>query len=171
MKTIYTTICIVLITILPLHAQATFEKIEVKKGFPNPGYKYGEVFLSLPAIVPVLKKNQQAYKLIKVAKTNYSLANFLGYLGIGMAMAPLYSLFPPPNTQLREDRGKVVWSFVGLGLGTFAVAVPLRIKAHKQAATAVEAYNAGLEGHLYKQQPLELRVGTTNNGIGLLITY
>jgi hypothetical protein len=159
-------------SILPLYAQSGFNTIEIKKGFPNPGYKYGEVVLSLPDVSPVLKKNEPAYSLLKPAKVNYSLANLFSYLGIGGLIAPLQLLIPPlPNTQRKENSGRYVWPFIGIGMGAFAIAIPLRIKAHKQAAKAVGVFNSTLEGKLYIPQPSNVTCGTTANGIGLTVHY
>jgi hypothetical protein len=97
---------------------------------------------------------------------------FFGAVGIGGLMAPLQLLIPPlPNENRRENRGKYVLTFIGFGLSGFAIAVPLSIKAEKQAAKAAELYNSGLANNVNRENRIEFRIGTTYDGIGLALKF
>jgi hypothetical protein len=171
-KIICTFIFIILISTVKLPAQAAFSKVEIKKGFPKYAFKYGELNVGVLEVASIVKKNEQAYKVIKKARSNHNWAMFFGAVGIGGLMAPLQLLIPPlPDAKRREDPGKVVWPFIGIGLSGFTIAVPLSIKAEKQAVKAVELYNSGLGSNLYKHKPYEFTLRATHNGLGIVFEY
>jgi hypothetical protein len=172
MKIIYTAILMILTSTVKLPAQAAFSKVEIKKGFPKYAFKYGELNVGVLEVASIVKKNEQAYKVIKKARSNHNWAMFFGAVGIGGLMAPLQLLIPPlPNENRRENSGKYVLTFIGIGLSGFAIAVPLSIKAEKQAAKAVELYNSGLGSNLYKHKPYEFTLRATYNGLGIVFEY
>ena len=140
MKSICLFALFILLGMTKLYAQSTFGKIEVKKGFPNHAFQYGDIYLNIHDLKPLLKKNEQAYNLLKPARLNYGLANTLSYAGAVCIIYPIGSLiFNGPS--------KYFWPFVGIGLGATAISIPIRIKANRQAIKAVETYNAGLSHH------------------------
>jgi hypothetical protein len=164
MKNIATFILYFVIGLSTIHAQSNIGKIEIKKGFPNHAFQYGDIYLNIHDLKPLLKKNEQAYKLLKPARINYSLANTFSYIGVICIIYPVGShIFNGPS--------KYFWPFVGIGLGVTAVSIPLRIKANRQAIKAVDAYNAGLSQHFNKYPPLELKAVATSNGIGLMLHF
>jgi hypothetical protein len=164
MKIISTLMICMIIGMPTLSAQSNIGKIEIKKGFPNHAFKYGDIHLNIHDLKPVLKKNEQAYKLLKPAKFNYGLANTLSYGGV---LCILY----PVGYRIIDGPSKYFWPFLGIGLGATAISIPLRIKANRQAIKAVETYNAGLSSNPYKRFPLELKAMATTTGIGLTLIY
>jgi hypothetical protein len=164
MKIIAAFILFLIIGISTLCAQSNIGKIEIKRGFPNHAFQYGDIYLNIHDLKPVLKKNEQAYKLLKPARINYSLANSLTYIGVTCIITPI-------GSHIINGPSKYFWPFVGIGLGATAISIPLRIKANKQAVKAVETYNAGLSQHFYKYSPLKLEAVATSNGIGLMLHF
>jgi hypothetical protein len=163
MKWITAFILLLTIAVSTLSAQTSPGKIGIKKGFPNHAFQYGDIYLNIHDLKPVLTKNEHAYKLLKPARVNYSLANSLAYIGVACIIYPV-------GFHILNGPSKYFWPFFGIGLGTTAVSIPLRIKANKQAVKAVEAYNAGLSMP-YNRFPVELRAVATYNGVGLMLTY
>ncbi|MDO1451544.1 hypothetical protein Q0590_35050 [Rhodocytophaga aerolata] len=159
---IYRSIILVLLSVVNLYAQPGLRKIEIIKGFPNHGYRYGDIYLNIKEVAPILKKHEQAYSLLKPAKTNYSLANSLATVGIIGIIYPLgYKLFGYDS--------KAFWPILGMGIGTFTISIPFRIKANKQGIKAVELYNSILGSNLYEQDLYRVKVGFTNHGIGVIL--
>jgi hypothetical protein len=164
MKITITLVLFFIIGISKLNAQSDFGKIEIKKGFPNHAFQYGDIYLNIHDLKPVLKKNEQAYKLLKPARINYSLANSLSYVGVVCIIYPV-------GSHILNGPSKYFWPFFGIGLGATAISIPLRIKANKQAIKAVETYNSGLSIRSYKYFPPELKAVATSNGFGLMLNF
>lgn len=161
-----------LIGILEIKAQSSTPKIEVSKGFPKYSFKYGELNVGILEVASIVKKNEPAHKLIKKARSTHNWSMFFGALGVGGLMAPLQLLIPPlPNENRIENSGRYVWPFIGIGLSAFAIAVPLSVKAEKQAAKSIESYNSGLSNNLDQLNRLELNIGFSPDGLGMSLKF
>ncbi len=167
MKIIISSIFFVSIGLLQLSAQSSYPKIDIKKGFPNHRFQYGEITLGIKELAPILKKNEQAYQVVKPAKVNFTLANVLTYVAVPSI---IYSL-ALGNKLTDAAKNRAFWPSMGIGLSCLAVSIPLRIKANKQALKAVELYNSALGNKLYKPDLLDLKFAFTTNGIGVTVSY
>lgn len=89
MKSIATFLLFFVIGISTSSAQSNSIKVDIVKGFPKYAFKYGELTLSVRETGVIIKKNEQAYKLLKPAKVNYALGNGLLTLGTAAVVVPL----------------------------------------------------------------------------------
>jgi hypothetical protein len=164
MKSIFISTFIILFGVIQLQAQDDFGKIEVKKGYPKYAFKKGELALSIEEIASIIRKNEQAYKLIKPAKVYDTLGEGLAIFGSAAVVVPIGQVILGSST-------KYFWPFVGIGVGLYAISIPITVKAEKQAAKAIELYNSSLSSKVDKPDQLKLKLGPTYNGIGLTLKF
>lgn len=165
MKIIFISLFIILIGISKLNAQSASTKIQIDKGFPRYGYRYDELNIGVKEVALILKKNEQAYNLIKPAKLNSAIGNSFMFVGVSMIIVPL-------GEMIKAGRSfKQYGVFAGIGAGIIGVSLPLLNKANKQAKKAIDLYNSGLTSNSNKMDKPEIYFGSTNNGIGLTMRF
>lgn len=111
MKFIFTSLFIILVGVLNLKAQSTSTKIQIEKAFPRYGYKYDELDIDIKKVALILKKDEQANKLIKPAKLNSAIGNSLMFVGVSMIIVPLGEMLKAGRSF--EHYG----AFAGVGAG------------------------------------------------------
>lgn len=65
---------------------------------------------------------------------------------------------------------KPEWIMAGIGAGLIAVSIPITRKYNKQAKSAVDEYNGGLETSSIFNKT-EVKMALTGNGIGLALRF
>jgi hypothetical protein len=169
MKNIFSAFFLIFISTPYSSAQSGLQRIEVMKGFPKYAFRYNELTLGVGEVASLVKKNEQAYKLIKPARINHHLADFFTVAGVAGVLSPLQLLIP--STSRAGNNGRSVWPFFGIGLGAFAIAIPLAIKSEKQAAKSISIYNGDLGVNRYKSNTCELKFGSVNTGMGVALKF
>lgn len=162
MKIILVFFIICLCGLIKLNAQPASINIQVEKKFPRYEYRYGELEIDIKEVALVLKKNEQAYDLIKSAKRNSAVGNSLMYIGAAMIIIPLGEV-------IKAGSFKYYGAFAGIGAGMIGISLPFLIKANKKAERAVELYNSGLSGNIYNNDKPQIYFGSTGTGIGLSV--
>lgn len=117
--------------------------------------KFGE-------IVPVVQTNDQAYKLIKSAKSSYDLSNVLGFAGGFMIGWPL-------GTSI--GGGDPNWTLAAIGAGLVVIAIPIGNGAKNKAKSAIDSYNSSLETISQNAYKPRLEFASMKSGLGLRLTF
>lgn len=145
---------------LSVHAQ--LDSIIATKGALG-GYRFEQSgqYLNGKALLQRLEVDEEAYVLMKRAKSNSDISSVLGFAGGLMIGWPLGTAIAggDPN-----------WLLAGIGAGCLAIAIPISISASKGMFEAVEIYNSRLNGS-YFEQGLLLRFGVTTGGVGVTLDF
>jgi len=127
------------------------------------GYKFEQsgVLLNGKALLRSMEIDQEAYAMLKKAKTNSDIATVFGFAGGLMLGWPLGTAIAggDPN-----------WLLAGIGAGCLAIGIPLSMSASKGMLRAVDIYNSNLNG-TYFEQGLLLKLGLTAHGIGMTVDF
>jgi outer membrane lipoprotein SlyB len=159
MKVVCILSALVILLHLPAFAQPKNNSITMKNGFFGWQFYQNDEKLKLGEVVKVMESNPQAYTYIKSARTNYTWANIVGSIG-GFMLG--YTL------GTSAGGGNANWTVGGIGGGLVAVAIPLTIRANKQAKEAIVTYNEGSKSTSRKAQ---FNFGVTDNGVGLALRF
>jgi hypothetical protein len=152
-------IVIFLMSFLSSFGQSKSDSIEIKKTFGTVFRQNGKN-LTARQLFEVTQSNPEAYKEMKIAKSNYDIGFVFGFAGgflVGWQV----------GTSLAG--GEPNWAMAGIGAGLIVVSIPFSTAYTKHATNAVKLYNSGL-----KQTGLnnvDLKLGLTGNGIGLWMTF
>jgi hypothetical protein len=111
------------------------QKIELKKSFgENLFYQNGERLTSRQ-LTNILKSNNEAFNLIKSAKSNYTWATILGVSGGALVGFPIGTAV---------GGGDPKWELAGAGAALILVAIPILNNYNKKSKAAIALYNADL---------------------------
>ena len=139
------------------------EKLLTMEKGPNRSYLFhqGDKNLSYKQMVDVVKSNDEAFKEIRKANSNTTLANVLGFAGGFMIGYPLGALI---------RGGEPNWALAGVGAGLVVVSIPIASSVKKHIQTAVDIYNSDIKAtsHLGRN---ELNLGLNQNGVGLNLRF
>ena len=141
--------------------QTVSDSISIKKVFGGYQFYQGEQRLNMNQLVNSMKPNDLAYKLIKSAKSSYSMAMIFSYAGGFMVGWPLGKAI---------GGGKPSWAIAGIGIGLFIIAIPINQSFNKKAKQAVKTFNGGLQTSSFWDKS-ELKLSMTGNGIGLTLNF
>jgi hypothetical protein len=138
------------------------QQIEMKKVFG--GYKFSQnnENLTMSNLVKTMESNQQAFELIKKAKSKNSLASIIGFAGGGLIGWPI-------GTAVAG--GEANWTLAGIGAGLLAVGIPISLSAINKAKEAVEIYNSSLNTTSYNKFQPEFKIIANGEGIGLTMNF
>ncbi|MDB5207372.1 MAG: hypothetical protein JWR72_2447 [Flavisolibacter sp.] len=141
-------------------AQKTDNSISMKSGFFGWQFYQNGQKLKVPEVAKMMESNPQAYTYIQSARTNNTWASIIGTIGGFMVGYPLGQA---------AGGGNANWTVAGIGGGLIIAAIPISIKANKQAKNAIAAYNEGLRSTSFRKA--EFDFGFTGNGIGLTVHF
>lgn len=153
---------LILLLVLTTCTLCKAQEIEMEKAFG--GWKYSQEGrqLSMNELVNTMKSNQEAYDLIKKAKSNTTLASVFGGLGGALVGWPL-------GTAL--GGGDPNWVLAGVGAGLIVIGIPISVGANKKAKEAVGLYNASLnETSFYRHKP-EFKINVKGTGLGVSMVF
>ena len=115
--------------------------------------------LTFDQLYKLTSSNPEAYAMMKKAKNNIGGAKAIGYAGgflIGYTLGVAMFGDDPP------------WVAAAIGAGVLMFAIPLGKSYRKNLVEAVDIYNKGLLPE--KSNSASLSLGTTNNGVGLILS-
>ena len=128
------------------------------------GYRFYQdnIKLSLSDIKMVVASNQKAYFMIKKAKRcygwSYGLSAF-GGINIGVQLGLVASGYD------------IEWSRIIVGTGSIIGSLIIWGKFKENAKNGIDIYNTDLEASLHHKFKPSLKLGVTNNGIGLVLNF
>jgi len=126
-------------------------------------YKQNDVILGPKQLLEVTKINPEAYKEMKIAKSN---SDFAMILSAGGGFMIGWTL----GTAL--GGGEPQWALAGVGVGLLVLTIPLMSGYKKHAKNAVDIYNSGLnKPPTTVNRKVKLDMGLTSNGFGLVMTF
>ena len=146
-------------TIFNISAQNQVDTIVVKK-------KMGVVFmqngryLKPIQLLEITKSNTNAFKEMKIAKTNFDVGTVFGAIGGALVGYPI-------GTYL--GGGEPVWELAAIGVGFIAISIPFSVAYSSHAKNAVRIYNSDLKNTT--QNIIQFKIGITNNGLALKMKF
>jgi len=148
-----------LMTMMSAFAQNKADSIEIKKTLGTVFRQNGKN-LTPRQLLDLTQSNAEAYKEMKMAKSNYDVGFVFGFAGGFLVGWPV-------GTAIAG--GKPNWTLAGIGAGLIVVSIPFSTAYNKHAKNAVRIYNNGL-----KQTGLtmvDVKIGLTCNGIGVRMVF
>lgn len=161
MKKIAFTFILFLVTYTFTYGQSSIDSISMKKVFGGYQFYQGEKRLNMNQLVNVMEPNEQAYKEIKSAQSNYAFATIVGCVGGAMVGWPIGTAI---------GGGEPNWAVAGIGAGLIVVSIPITQSFNKKAKQAVNTYNGGLKTSAFLNKS-ELRFTMSGNGFGLSFRF
>lgn len=138
------------------------QQIEMTKVFGGYKFTQNDKNLGMGGLVKTMESNQQAYKLIKKAQSNNTMATIIGFAGGGLIGWPI-------GTAVAG--GDANWTLAGIGAGLIAIGIPIASSANKKAKQAVELYNSSLDATSHYEFKPEFKIIANGNGIGLTMHF
>jgi hypothetical protein len=108
------------------------KKLAVYKTFGGVVYELDSTEVSTKQVKMILQQNPQAYKEFKLAKTNSTVSNLLGFSGgllVGFTIGESIAGVEPE------------WGFAGVGAVLIGVSIPFNIAFKNRAVSAIDIYN------------------------------
>jgi len=155
----YLIVLLMMFSSLATFAQNSTDPITIEK-------KWRTVFLqngnrvNPRQMVDITSVNPDAYRVMKLAKSNHDASMMFGSLGVFFIAMPIgASVFSfDPN-----------WAMAGVGAGLVAVAIPFSVKYTKQAKSAVSIYNGSIK--TTSQVSVGFNMAFSSSGLGLRMTF
>jgi hypothetical protein len=148
-----------LLGLCPITAQSPTDSIEVKKAWGTVFKQNGQL-LTPRKLLDITSSHPEAYKEMKVAKSNYDIGSVIGFVGGFLVGYPL-------GTALAG--GEANWTLAGIGAGLIGVSIPFTSAYTKHAKIAVQHYNEGIQQS--GMNPANLKIGLTGSGLCLRMTF
>ncbi len=161
MKKVYIILAVLTICFNVVNGQAARDSISMKKVFGGYQFYQGSTQLNMNQLVSAMEPNEDAYKQIKSAQSTNTLATIIGGVGGFMIGWPI-------GTAL--GGGEPNWTMAGIGAGLAVVSIPISQKFNKQAKSAVDIYNNGLNTSSLENKN-ELKLFAVGTGIGLVFKF
>lgn len=138
------------------------QKIETQKVFG--GYKYTQDGnqLSFNDLVKTMESNQEAYDLMKKAKSNNTLASIVGGMGGGFLGWSLGSAIGGGDFNL---------TIAGIGAAFIAIGIPISSGVNRKAKQAIDLYNASLSSTSFRETNPEYKLILSGNTIGVAMKF
>lgn len=155
------TILILLMTVTGLNLCSS-QNIEAEKVFG--GYKFTQNGnkMTMGDLVKTMEPNEQAYDLMKKARSNNIIASVIGFAGGGLIGWPIGAAL---------GGGEPNWALAGIGAGLVVVSIPISSSASKKAKQAVDLYNASLNSTSMNGLRTDFEFIANGNGIGISMTF
>lgn len=132
------------------------DSIEIKKN----GFAKNGKMLKPKELLSIMQSTPASYESMKIAKTNYDVANVFASAGgflIGWQLGAVVG----------GRQGN--WTVAGIGAALFATAIPFGSAYAKHAKKAANTYNNGLNKLGYKK--VTISPGFTSDGMGLTMRF
>ena len=157
MKKVILVFIILFTGIVSLNAQ----KIEIKRTLGSNLLYQNNKRISMTKVLELMKNNNEAYKLMKSAKTNNIWGSVLGGVGGALIGFPI---------GIAIGGGKANWTLAGIGAGILVAAIPLNSAYNKKTKQAINLYNEGITATSYQFKPL-FYLKTNRNGIAFTMSF
>lgn len=146
-------------TIIPAKPQVT-PPVDDTIQYTGNKYTLNNQVLTLDKMTKMMENNTVATQYLKSAKGTSGLANILAYAGGFLIGYPLGTAI---------GGGKPNWTLLAVGCGLIVIDIPIVSSANKNLKKAVNAYNHGEK--LSRVEKYDIRLGMTQNGIGLALRF
>lgn len=157
MKKIVLAIVFIVATFFSVQAQ----KIEMKKVFGGYQFTQQGAILTLNQMQELMKNNQEAFDLVKSAKSNQTWGMILGTAGGALVGFPIGTAI---------GGGEPEWALAGVGAALIVATIPIVKGFNKKTSKAVELYNAGFTGVGYQFQP-EINFNFKGTSLGITMSF
>ena len=156
------TVLFCLILSLSVFSQSNNDSIQRVKSAG--GYQYEQFghTLTLENMTDVMKSNPLATKYIKSAKGSIGIATVLGYGGGFLIGYPI-------GTAIAG--GKANWTMAIIGCGLVIITIPIVSSANKNIKMAVDTFNKDKKVTSNIHSDYDLKLGFTQNGLGLIVRF
>lgn len=161
MKQRFLVLFFVLLGVMNASGQVANKKIEAKKVFGGYLYSQHGVRLTVGDMLKIMEPNELAYKEMKAARTNNTIASVIGFAGGFMVGWPLGAAV---------GGGDPDWTMAAIGAGFICVSIPFSSKFNKQSKNAVSMYNSGLDSSAFWDK-LEFNFALSTNKLGVRIQF
>jgi hypothetical protein len=157
-------ITLILIGLFFLNTNITFgqsqsDSIQIKRNFGTVFIQNGKK-LTPKKLLDITKSNSEAYKEMKIAKSNFDIGTVIGVCGGILVGFPI-------GTAL--GGGEPNWALAGVGAGLIVISIPFTTSYTKHAKKAVGIYNNG--GSLTGFRKINFDLGITSNGLGIKMVF
>lgn len=146
-------------TVFNSYGQNKSDSIEIKKALGTIFRQNGKN-LTPRQLLDITQSNTEAYKEMKIAKSNYDIGLVFGFAGGFLVGWPL-------GTAIAG--GEPNWTLAGIGAGLILVSIPFSTAYTKHAKNAVNLYNNGLKSTGLNN--VDFKIGLTYNGIGVKVIF
>ena len=157
MKQLILSIVFIVTTFFSVHAQ----KIEMKKVFGGYQFTQQGANLTLNQMQELMKNNQEAFDLVKSAKSNQTWVMILGTAGGALIGFPIGTAI---------GGGEPEWALAGVGAALIVATIPIIKGFNKKTSKAVELYNAGFTSVGYQFQP-EINLNFKGTSLGITMNF
>jgi len=142
-----------------LHGQTISDTIHVKRATGVVFLQNGQR-LTPRKLLQITASNPEAHREMKAAKGNYDAGAIFSFAGGFLVGWPLGTAI---------GGGDPNWTLAAVGAGLIVTSIPFSATYSKQSRKAVEIYNDGLRQAAAGS--VEVRLGRTPNGLGLVVNY
>ena len=149
---------LLLLTVKTTFGQIKNDSIEIKKSLGTVFRQNGKNLTPRQLLI-ITESNTEAYKEMKIAKSNFDASFVFGYAGGFLVGWPV-------GTAVAG--GEPNWALAGIGAGLIAVSIPFSVAYTKHAKNAVRIYNGSRPTAFHN---LDFKVGLTSNGIGIKMRF
>lgn len=146
-------------TVFSSYGQNKSDSIEIKKTLGTVFRQNGKN-LTPRQLLDITQSNTEAYREMKIAKTNYDVGYVFGFAGGFLVGWPLGAAIVG---------GEPNWTLAAIGAGLIVVSIPFSTAYTKHARNAVNLYNNGLKSTGLNK--IDFKIGLTYNGIGVIVTF
>jgi len=153
-------IWIFLITAFGSFGQSKPDSIEIKKTFLGTVFRQNDKNLTPKQLLDITQSNSEAFKEMKIAKSNYDVGYVFGLAGGFLVGWPI-------GTAIAG--GEPNWTLAGIGAGLIVISIPFSTAYNKHAKNAVNFYNNAWK--LTGSNNVDFKIGLTYNGIGVRVTF
>ena len=142
-------------------AQSKGDSIEIVKVFGGYHFYQHDKRLNMRELVKIMEPNEVAFKHIKSAQSNNTMATIVGAIGGFLVGWPV-------GTAL--GGGDPNWTMAAIGGGLIVVSIPIITKANKQSRLAIAAYNEGLKTTSFNVKH-QISPGIASKRIGFTLSF
>lgn len=140
-------------------AQVDSDSIYVSKSFLGYKFYHQDSRVNFNALPALMSNHAEAYDQINKARKKQIVSSVLGGVGGFIVFFQLGATL----AGFEEN-----WAVVGAGAGLIVVSIPISTRAYRQALYAIDLYNEDL-GKAARGP--ELKIGSSQNGIGLTVYF
>ena len=149
-----------LLSISQIFAQNQSDSIEIKKTIFGTIFRQNGKNLTSQQLINIMQPNAEAYKEMKVARTNFAVGMVFACAGGACMGWPLGGVIAGK---------KMDWTVFGIGVGLTAMSIPFSIAYSNHTKNAVRNFNNGLKQT--GMNTIDLKLGITPDGIGITMAF
>jgi hypothetical protein len=152
-------IAIALFASINIYSQNQTDSIQVIKKLGTVFQQNGKT-LTMAQIESITQLDPQAAKEMKIAKSNYTFSVIFGGIGGGLIGYPIGTAI---------GGGEPNWTLAGIGAGIALLSIPFSLGSAKHTTNAARIYNKSLQHSPIPN--MDIKFGSTQNGVGVRITF